>query len=131
MGMTSAAERARARARRRGRKRGEAGGPSEFHRRVWRAVRRVPRGKVATYGQIAAVLGHPRAARAVGTALAKLREGDVDTVPWQRVLASSGRCSHRDGFWAGVQRDLLEREGVRFGPGDRVDFARSGWKPRR
>jgi methylated-DNA-protein-cysteine methyltransferase-like protein len=83
---------------------------------------------VATYGQIAALLGHPRAARAVGTALAKLRGGDVDAVPWQRVLNAAGRCSHRDGFWAGVQRDLLEREGVRFDRNGRLDFERYGWK---
>jgi methylated-DNA-protein-cysteine methyltransferase-like protein len=127
--MTPAAERARARARRAGRQRAAAG-PPDFHRRVWRLVRRVPRGKVATYGQVAALLGHPRAARAVGTALAKLREGDVDTVPWQRVLNAAGRCSHRDGFWAGVQRDLLEREGIRFDRGGRLDFARYGWKRR-
>ena len=131
VGMTPAAARARARARRVRSRRKDPGGPPEFHRRVWRLVRRVPHGKVVTYGQVAALLGHPRAARAVGTALGALRDRDVDAVPWQRVLSASGRCSHRDGFWAGVQRDLLEREGIRFGPGDRVDFARYRWSGRR
>jgi methylated-DNA-protein-cysteine methyltransferase-like protein len=129
MGMTPAA--ARARARRRNPRRTDADSPPEFHRRVWGLVRRVPRGKVVTYGQVAALLGHPRAARAVGIALGALREGDVDDVPWQRVLSASGRCSHRDGFWAAVQRDLLEREGIRFDRASRVEFRRYGWKPRR
>jgi len=132
MGMTPAAERARARARRVRTRRAAAGEVPDFHRRVWRLVRRVPRGTVVTYGQVAALLGHPRAARAVGTALARLRADDVDAVPWQRVVSASGRCSHRDGFWAGVQRDLLEREGIRFDRRARLDLARCRWPgPRR
>src|SRR5689334_8612714 len=102
-----------------------AGRPPDFYRRVYRLVCRVPRGKVVTYGQVAALLGRPRAARAVGLALGALHGGLVDTVPWQRVIASSGRCSHRDGFWGSVQRDLLEREGVRFDRRGRVDFRRA------
>jgi methylated-DNA-protein-cysteine methyltransferase-like protein len=103
-----------------------------FYRLVYRVVRRVPRGKVVTYGQVAAILGQPRGARAVGMALGALSSPLIDDVPWQRVINAAGRCSHRDGFWASVQRDLLEREGVRFDRGGKVDLARTRWAgPRR
>jgi methylated-DNA-protein-cysteine methyltransferase related protein len=103
-----------------------------FYRLVYRVVRRVPRGKVVTYGQVAAILGQPRGARAVGMALAALRPPLLGLVPWQRVINAAGRCSHRDGFSAAVQRDLLEREGVRFDRRGKVDLRRCRWKgPRR
>ena len=73
-----------------------------------------------------------RAARAVGTALAALSGASLNTVPWQRVIGASGRCTHRDGFSASVQRDLLEREGVRFDRRGHVDLKRVRWAgPRR
>jgi methylated-DNA-protein-cysteine methyltransferase-like protein len=103
-----------------------------FYRLVYRVVRRVPRGKVVTYGQVAAILGQARGARAVGMALAALRPPLLGLVPWQRVINAAGRCSHRDGFSAAVQRDLLEREGVRFDRRGKVDLRRYRWKgPRR
>ena len=103
-----------------------------FRRLVYRLVRRVPRGKVVTYGQVAAILGQPRAARAVGTALGALRGSLLHLVPWQRVINAAGRCSHRDGGWADVQRRLLEAEGVRFDRHGRVDLRRTRWAgPRR
>jgi methylated-DNA-protein-cysteine methyltransferase related protein len=103
-----------------------------FQRLVYRLVRRVPRGKVVTYGQVAAILGQPRGARAVGTALAALRPPLIAVVPWQRVINAAGRCSHRNGLDAAVQRDLLEREGVRFDRRGTVDLRRFRWKgPRR
>jgi methylated-DNA-protein-cysteine methyltransferase-like protein len=103
-----------------------------FRRLVYRVVARVPRGKVVTYGQVAAILGQPRAARAVGTALAALSGAYLNTVPWQRVIGASGRCTHRDGLSASVQRDLLEREGVRFDRRGHVDLKRVRWVgPRR
>ena len=98
-----------------------------FQRAVYALVRRVPRGKVVTYGEIAALLGRPRAGRAVGTALGALRDELVDAVPWQRVVNAAGRCSHKDAFWAEVQRELLEREGVRFDGRGRVDMPRARW----
>jgi methylated-DNA-protein-cysteine methyltransferase-like protein len=103
-----------------------------FHRLVYRVVRRIPRGKVATYGQIAAILGQPRGARAVGMALGALRDADVETVPWQRVIGAAGRCTHRDGFQAGIQQEMLESEGVVFDRRGYLDFAAVRWKgPRR
>lgn len=99
-----------------------------FHRLVYRVVRRVPRGKVVTYGQVAAILGHPRAARAVGTALRQLPPVLQRTVPWQRVINAAGRVSHRgDVFRPDRQRELLEAEGIDFDRSGRVDLRRVRW----
>jgi len=107
-------------------------GPPPFYRLVYRVVRRVPRGRVVTYGQVAAILGQPRGARAVGMALGALRGPLLDLVPWQRVINAAGRCSHRDGFWADIQREFLESEGVRFDRRGRMDLKRTRWPgPRR
>jgi len=103
-----------------------------FRRLVYRLVRQVPRGRVVTYGQVAAILGQPRGARAVGTALAALEGPMLDLVPWQRVINAAGRCSNRHGFWTDAQRDRLEREGIRFDRHGRVDLKRVRWAgPRR
>jgi methylated-DNA-protein-cysteine methyltransferase-like protein len=102
-----------------------------FHDEIIRLVRRIPRGKVVTYGQIAAMLGRPRAARAVGSALRKLAGPLSRVVPWHRVLNSAGRVSFREDDWTDRQRELLEREGVRFRRGTVVDLERVRWTPRR
>ena len=98
-----------------------------FYREVYKLVRRIPRGKVATYGQLAAVLGRPRAVRAVGSALRRLSGPMAGVVPWHRVLNAAGRVSFREGESPELQRDLLRDEGVRFGRGGSVDLARFGW----
>jgi len=88
-------------------------------------VRQIPRGKVATYGQIAQLVGGC-SAQMVGFALASLPEG-LD-VPWQRVINREGKISpHGFGFGSAVQRDLLVEEGVEFDLDDRIDFRRFGW----
>jgi methylated-DNA-protein-cysteine methyltransferase-like protein len=101
---------------------------------IYRIVRRVPRGRVTTYGGIALLAGKPRGARQVGYALAALRGAKHD-VPWQRVLGARPRglagVSILDPMGAAVQQQLLEREGVRFDDRGRVDLARFGWTPRR
>src|SRR6184192_2837875 len=102
-------------------------GPPPFYRLVYRLVRRVPRGKVVTYGQVAAILGQPRGARAVGVALGALRGPLVETIPWHRVINAAGRCTHRDGFWADIQRERLEEEGIAFDSGGRVDLGTTRW----
>ncbi len=100
-----------------------------FFDRVYAVVRQIPRGKVASYGQIAALLGHPQAARTVGWALNALRGSDIDDVPWQRVINSAGRISiSRADLGADLQRALLEEEGVIFDSRGYVDFDRFGWK---
>lgn len=99
-----------------------------FFERVYILVRQIPRGKVASYGQIAALLGHPGAARTVGWALNALRDGEIDDVPWQRVINSRGRISiSRVDLGADLQRALLEQEGVVFDDNERVDMQRFGW----
>jgi len=91
---------------------------------VYRIVRRVPRGKVVTYGQVAALAGTPRAARAVGQAMRHCPAG----VPWHRVVNSQGRVSRRrSGEGMVSQRLLLEGEGVRFARG-RIDLRRFRWQ---
>lgn len=93
---------------------------SDFPERVRAAVRAIPPGRVSSYGRIAAQVGRPRAARQVGRALHALPD-DAD-VPWWRVLTARGEIAIRgDGHAARVQRALLEREGIRFGPDGRVD----------
>ncbi|HEX9399701.1 MAG TPA: MGMT family protein [Anaeromyxobacter sp.] len=100
----------------------------------YRIVRKIPRGRVATYGEVALAAGKPRAARQVGFALAALR-GAAHDVPWQRVVGARPRghaaISLLDAVGAAVQRDLLEREGVRFDDRDRIDLSRFGWRRRR
>jgi methylated-DNA-protein-cysteine methyltransferase-like protein len=104
-----------------------------LHRAVYRLVRKVPRGTVVTYGQVAAILGHPRAARAVGQALRLLPRNLFSVVPWQRVINASGRVSLRgDVGRPDAQRRLLEAEGIRFDRSGRVDLKRARWPgPRR
>ena len=99
--------------------------------RIYRVVRRIPKGRVATYGQVADLAGLPRYARQVGYALHALR-GSAEKVPWQRVIGSRGEVRQRsspDGDR--LQRAILESEGVVFGSSGRVDLERYGWRPRR
>jgi methylated-DNA-protein-cysteine methyltransferase-like protein len=108
-------------------------GPSRWEK-YYAVVRRIPRGRIATYAQVALLAGAPRAARQVGYALAALR-GARHRVPWQRVL---GKRSSRwaaisilDPVGAAAQRDLLQREGVAVDDAGRVSLERFGWRPRR
>jgi len=111
----------------RARKPKRAPAPPKFARAVYALVRRVPRGRVVTYGQVAAILGHPRAARAVGTALANLPAPLERLVPWQRVINAAGGISARgDVHRPDLQRELLETEGVAM-RGGRIDLGRYRW----
>ena len=95
------------------------------YERIYAVVRRIPPGKVATYGQIAAIVGGCTA-RMVGYAMAALPFG-VD-VPWQRVINVQGKISLRGAGDGGLrQRQLLEAEGVIFDAAGRVDFSQVGW----
>jgi methylated-DNA-protein-cysteine methyltransferase related protein len=110
-----------------------------FRERVYAAVGAVPRGRVASYGAIAAAIGQPRAARAVGHALRALDQHvevgagqdvgpDAEPVPWWRVVNAAGGIAVRGAFHdAAVQRALLEGEGVTFSAAGRIDWERCGW----
>ena len=101
-----------------------SGADTSFFVRVYAVVCRIPRGRVASYGQVAALLGVPRGARAVGWALRGIG-ARAARVPWHRVVGQGGRIS-LDGRPAGVvQRRRLRQEGVRFTSG-RVDMERHG-----
>ena len=93
--------------------------PDRFAAEVRAVVAQIPRGCVATYGQIAQLVGMPGYARHVGHVLAAAPEG----VPCHRVVNAAGRTA--PGWDA--QRTLLEAEGVRFRPNGCADLARSGW----
>ncbi len=102
---------------------------SSSYARIWRVAERIPRGRVATYGQVAELAGLPRAARQVGYAMHALPHGT--RVPWQRVVNARGELSPRAEPGAELlQRALLEAEGVRFDVRGRIDLDRYGWRPR-
>jgi methylated-DNA-protein-cysteine methyltransferase related protein len=99
-----------------------------LHLRIHQIVSRIPRGRVATYGQVARLAGLPGQARLVGYALHAL---PADTsVPWQRVVNAQGGISTPPGHDT-RQRRLLEREGIRFDARGRIPLADFRWRPRR
>ena len=108
--------------------------------RIYAVIARVPRGRVATYGQIAGEAGLPGHARMVGYALSALPEGS--RVPWHRIVNAAGRISLRSGGADGsglgsgsdrpmdkIQRFLLEKEGVRFGDSGAILLRKFRWRP--
>jgi methylated-DNA-protein-cysteine methyltransferase-like protein len=100
----------------------------KFFAYVYRLVAQIPKGRVVTYGQVAALLGAPRAARAVGTALRHLPQPMSHTVPWQRVINTSGGISFRgDVIGVEAHRWLLENEGVEFNRHGKVNLKKYRW----
>jgi len=94
---------------------------------IWATVRRIPRGRIATYGQIAELAGFEGHARQVGYALHNLPGGS--TVPWHRVVNSRGEISPRTaGDSHELQRMLLEAEGVAFDARGRLDLKKYRWQ---
>ncbi len=100
---------------------GPASRPTGFFQRVYAVVARIPDGRAASYGQIARMLGSPRAAREVGRAMRFCPE----ELPWQRVVKADGTIA--GGAHADLRRALLEAEGVPFTPDGRVDLTRCLW----
>ncbi|MCA9868156.1 MAG: MGMT family protein [Anaerolineae bacterium] len=105
--------------------------PPDFYQQVYAVVRRIPRGRVTSYGRIAAMLGRPNAARAVGYALAALagkRQPDPP-LPWYRVINHAGRISTPDmDGGASLQMKLLRAEGVAVSDDLRVDLSVYLWE---
>lgn len=102
------------------------GSPSRVYRMIWATVQQIPRGRVATYGQIASAAGYTRQARQTGYALHALPADSG--VPWHRVINAQGRISFppRSAPYR-RQRKKLEAEGVLFLRG-RVNLQRYGWR---
>ena len=94
---------------------------SKFFEKVYAVVARIPRGQVVSYGQIAWMLGVPRAARQVGWAMRRC----PDALPWQRVVKADGTIA--GGNHTELRRALLKEEGVPFLPDGRVDMALCQW----
>ncbi len=97
-----------------------------FHRRVVAAIKAIPSGKVATYGQIAFHAGNSRASRQVAYILHSSSE--KENLPWHRVVNSKGMISLK-GAGRDLQRRMLEDEGVIFDEGDVIDLRRFRWSP--
>ena len=101
----------------------------QYRERVYRIVRRIPAGRVMTYGQIAYMLGEGYTPRTVGFVM---HGADESNTPWHRVINSQGRCSTgRIVLPADKQRRMLEHEGVKFDQQGRCDLETFLWKPRR
>ncbi len=99
-------------------------GAGEFRRRVLSAVRRIPPGRVATYGDIAALAGRPRASRAVGNIMRNCGEPGV---PCHRVIGAGGSLGGYGGHLQ-MKRELLRAEGVEVGMGRIGAFERLRWR---
>jgi methylated-DNA-protein-cysteine methyltransferase-like protein len=94
---------------------------------IYAVVRQIPPGRVATYGQIASIVGGC-SARMVGYALAALKHRPDTGTPWQRVINRQGKISLRADGGGAIQRELLEAEGIRFDPQQgTISFAEFGW----
>jgi methylated-DNA-protein-cysteine methyltransferase-like protein len=100
--------------------------PDRPFERVWKIVKRIPRGRVATYGQISDIIDRRLTPVGVGWAI---RAAGEHAIPWHRVINGRGTVS-TDGEHPGLQRAMLEAEGVRFDGSARVDLERFGWRPR-
>jgi methylated-DNA-protein-cysteine methyltransferase-like protein len=102
---------------------------SDSYARIYRVVCRIPRGRIATYGQVAALAGLGGHARQVGYAMHSLP--DDASVPWQRVINAKGEVSPRsEPGMDRLQRSLLEDEGLAFDANGRIDLGRYQWRPR-
>ena len=94
---------------------------------VYELVRQIPPGRVMNYGQIAMVLGDGYTARTVGYVM---HGADNDSVPWQRVINSQGKCSTgRLTIPINLQQELLEAEGIEFNAAGRCDMSKFQWWP--
>lgn len=100
---------------------------SNRYKQIYAVVNCIPRGRVATYGQVAALLGREQHARQVGYALNALPEGSA--VPWHRVINARGEVSKRaEPFFEKIQRKLLEAEGIEFDAKGRIPLDRYRWE---
>ena len=102
--------------------------PLDAYRAIYAVVREIPRGRVTTYGRVAALSGLPGRARLVGYALNAVND---PSIPWHRVVNARGEISHRSDGGPGetIQRLRLEEEGVQFDDQGRIPLDRYLWRP--
>lgn len=101
---------------------------SETYQHIYRVIRRIPAGRVATYGQIAQLAGLAGHARQVGYALHSLPDGQ--SIAWHRVINARGEISARsDPRSERIQRAMLEREGIVFDDQAKISLRRFRWRP--
>ena len=98
-----------------------------FHEKVIAIIKKVPKGKVATYGQIAAIAGNPNAARQVSWTLNS--SSSKEKLPWHQIINKQGRISLSPGAGYEEQRSRLEKEGVVFSLNGSVDLKHFLWRP--
>ncbi len=96
-----------------------------FTQKVKDIIKKIPPGKVCTYGQIAAYAGNPRGARQVAWVLHS--SSRKDNLPWHRVVNSKGGISLKPNYGYEIQKQLLEKEGIAFDSNDTIDFDRYLW----
>ncbi len=96
-----------------------------IQQQIFDVVRQIPSGKVASYGQIARIVGLGISAQMVGFALAGLKEGN--DVPWQRVINAQGKIS-LPGMGGVYQKSLLIEEGIEFDENNKIDLEKFGWQ---
>ena len=98
-----------------------------YREKVYSLVRQIPKGNVMTYGQIAATLGEGYTARTIGYVM---HGAEAETVPWQRVINSQGKCSTgKLTIPINLQQELLETEGVTFNSAGKCDLGKYQWFP--
>lgn len=95
-----------------------------FYQRIYAVVKKIPRGKVVSYGKVAATLGRPRSSREVGRAM---RVCPAEDIPWQRVVMADGSIA--GGGYADMRKEMLVAEGVEFLPDGRVNMERCAIDP--
>lgn len=100
---------------------------SVFSQKAIKIMKRIPQGKVCTYGQIATLAGNNRGARQVVRLLNS--SWKKEKIPWHRIVNSKGTISLRSGDGYEYQKALLEVEGVKFDAKDKIDFKQFLWKP--
>lgn len=98
-----------------------------YRQKIYDLVRKIPRGRVMTYGQIAEILGEGYTARTVGYVM---HGADAENVPWQRVINAQGKCSTgKITLPVDLQQSILESEGIAFSPSGKCDLNRVLWSP--
>jgi O-6-methylguanine DNA methyltransferase len=97
-----------------------------FKEKIYELAKQIPKGKVATYGQLAKMAGAPGAARAVGMCMSTNKTPEI--IPCHRVVASNGKLTGYAFGGVNKKKEILEKEGVKF-VGDKIDLSLSQWNP--